>query len=143
MGKQNGHQFSPPKCRLRDFATTKFEYYTPHEKAHMLLRGIRDSQDKKYTREHRVHTKNEALIPLDQSHVNLINNYKKNDVKYAELDSMVRRIGFGNLIKINLTHMPKMPNMPNMPNSEEEVQLERTNKKVRMCCITCALEQTS
>ena len=95
----------------------------------MLLRGIRDSQDKKYTRGHRVHTKNEALIPLDQSHVNLINNYKKNDVKYAELDSMVRRIGFGNLIKINLTHMPKMPNMPNMPNSEEEVQLEKTNKE--------------
>ena len=86
----------------------------------MLLRGIRDSQNIKYTREHRVDTNNEALIPLNQYHVNLINDYKKDDVNYAQLVRIVKQNGFGNLIKINLTHMP---------NSEKEVQLHKTNKQ--------------
>ena len=108
------------KKRGGDYVTTKFESYTPHQKAHMLLRGIRDSQNRIYTWQHQVDTNNEALIPLNQYHVNLIKNNKSNDVSDTERESMARMVRSGKLIKINLTHMP---------NSEKEVQLEKTNKK--------------
>tara|TARA_B000000477_G_scaffold69446_1_gene58220 strand:- start:4290 stop:4523 length:234 start_codon:yes stop_codon:yes gene_type:complete len=67
----------------------KFYSYTYPQKAHILLRGIKDSQNKKYTWEQRVHRENEALIPLERGHVELI----KTHIPDTKVENMVLRYG--------------------------------------------------
>tara|TARA_B110000259_G_scaffold188472_1_gene247857 strand:+ start:853 stop:1851 length:999 start_codon:yes stop_codon:yes gene_type:complete len=100
---------------------TKFERFSDHVKAHILLRGITDNPKRIYTWDSLIDPNTEALINLNWHHVNLIRTYKsRQETEGINLKSMHDK-----LIKINLTHMPKsvapVSDISQTPSNEEKL----------------------